>query len=565
MSLASRALGRLARLGPAEDPDVAVDRDLPMLAEPGVTLLADRWYPEDKDPTTVPVVLLRSPYGRRQLGLPARVIAERGYQVVVQSCRGTFGSGGRWEPLVHEAADGAATLRWLAEQPWWSGRLATWGPSYLGLTQWAVAADPPPALLAMNLSMTAANFRDAVVYPGGTFNLETGAAWLHIMAYQERGWRAVIVAARDARRGALQPAFTTLPLSRADTAMLRHHVPFYQEWLEHERLGDPYWEPVDFGVELSRVPPSSLLGGWYDIFLPAQIDDYLALRAAGREVELVIGPWAHTSTAGGLTSLRVALAWMDVHLRGRAERRERWPVRLWVQGRRRWVGLPAWPPPAVVQRWHLHAGGRLDRAAPGPGEPTRYRYDPADPTPAIGGPSLHEANAGRRDQRAREARADVVTWTTDPLPAATTIAGPLSAEVWLRSSLEHTDLSVRLCDVDRRGVSRNLSDGILRIEPDPAGAGSRGVRAAAPPAWGTATREPDGSLRVRIRMWPTAVRLPRGGQLRLQVAGGAHPLFARNLGSGERLGPGYTLAAADHEILHDPAHPSGLDLPVSSI
>ena len=112
-----------------------VERDLPARMADGVVLLADRWAPSTASSSPPPVVLLRSPYGRRQVGLVGRLFAERGYQVVIQSCRGTFGSGGAWEPFRHEQTDGQATLAWLAEQPWFGGSVYTFGPSYLGLVQ----------------------------------------------------------------------------------------------------------------------------------------------------------------------------------------------------------------------------------------------------------------------------------------------------------------------------------------------------------------------------------------------------------------------------------------------
>ena len=73
-------------------------------------------------------------------------------------------------------------------------------------------------------------------------------------------------------------------------------VAFYQDWLAHHP-DDPWWDVIDFTRELSRVPPVTMLAGWYDMFLPAQLDDFVALRAAGREVRLTIGPWTHTSPA----------------------------------------------------------------------------------------------------------------------------------------------------------------------------------------------------------------------------------------------------------------------------
>jgi putative CocE/NonD family hydrolase len=556
----SAVAARLAGLEPAQTQAVGVERDLAMTADDGVVLLADRWYPKDGSvPARLPIVLMRSPYGRRQMGAIARLFAERGYQVVVQSCRGTFGSGGELVPFRNERADGRRTLAWLAEQPWWSGTVATFGPSYLGLTQWSIAEDPPPTLRAMALDVTASQFRNSVVYPGGSFALQTGATWLYLLEHQERGLLRVL-AAQARARARTAGAYTTLPLARAEAAALGRRVDYYQDWLEHERPGDPWWEPVDFARSVATCPPATLLGGWYDIFLPAQVDDYVALVGAGRRARLTIGPWTHASPGAAAAGIRDALEWFDGTLKGRRERLRELPVHLWVLGADRWVDLAGWPPPATTVRWHLHAGGRLAPVPAGPAPATRYRWDPADPTPSVGGPSLDASAAGPRDQAARERRPDVASFTSDVLARDLTVVGPLHAELWLRSSNWHTDLFVRLCDVDRSGVSRNLSDGILRMWPE-----GRSLRHGGTEVQGQVELHPDGVARVRIRMWPTAATLRSGHRVRLQVSGGAHPLFARNPGSGERLGEAATLVPAEHEVFHDPDHPSVVELPESPV
>ncbi len=114
--------GALAKLPPAHTFDVSVERDLVAKMPDGAELLADRWYPTNVGAGLPPTVLLRSPYGRRQLGMFGRLFAERGYQVVIQSCRGTFGSGGDWEPFRNEERDGKATHDWVASQPWFDGQ-----------------------------------------------------------------------------------------------------------------------------------------------------------------------------------------------------------------------------------------------------------------------------------------------------------------------------------------------------------------------------------------------------------------------------------------------------------
>jgi uncharacterized protein len=114
----------------------------------------------------------------------------------------------------------------------------------------------------------------------------------------------------------------------------------------------------------------------------------------------------------------------------------------------------------------------------------------------------------------------------------------------MSSSSEHTDFVVRLCDVSPKGKSTNLSDGIVRLTP------------------GAVKKKKDGTFELAISMWPTGNCFKVGHRVRLQVSSGAHPLFARNLGSGERLGEGTTLRAADQEIWHDETHQSFITLPV---
>jgi uncharacterized protein len=544
MTLTSRVAGVLAKLPAPTTRQVAVERDLRATMADGALLLADRWYP---GPTTVgppATVLLRSPYGRRQLGVVGRLFAERAYQVVIQSCRGTFGSEGRWVPMRNEQADGRSTLKWIAAQPWFDGRLVTFGPSYLGLTQWAVAEDAPEYLRAMALSVTASNFRPAVVYPGGSFALETSLAWLWQLAHQELGLVSVVRSNLSGPRR-VRAASGILPLRDGDVPLVGRPVDFYQDWLAHDTPGDSWWDPIDFGRRLAGVPPATLVGGWYDLFLPDQIADFQALRAAGRSVRLTIGPWTHASAGGLGMALRDGLDFFDEQLDGARARARRATVRLFVMGSDRWEDHAEWPPPADRQNWYLGAAGLLSTdAPPDDAPPDRYRYDPADPTPGCGGPSLLAKSAGPKDQRPRESRGDVVIFTSAALSRPLTVVGPLSVALHVRSSLDEVDFFVRLCGDSPKGRSVNLSDGIVRLTAS------------------DLARTDDDTFVVTIGLWPTANTFGAGHRIRLQVSSGAHPLFSRNTGSGEPLAGTGLLRAAEVEIWHDARHPSCLVLPV---
>ena len=121
-------------------------------------LRATLWLPKGQ-PGPFPTLLMRSPYGAQDgtSEWGQMFLAERGYAVLFQDTRGRFGSDGDFVPVEHEKADGAATVRWIREQPWCDGRVGVIGPSYLGLTAWAcVGACAPGELQAAIPTITQA-------------------------------------------------------------------------------------------------------------------------------------------------------------------------------------------------------------------------------------------------------------------------------------------------------------------------------------------------------------------------------------------------------------------------
>jgi putative CocE/NonD family hydrolase len=540
VTLFSRLVARMVGLPPAKTHAVMVERDLKVAMPDGVVLLADHYAPRgSKRP---PTILVRCPYGRRGFFglLYGRMFAERGFQVLIQSTRGTFGSSGEFNPYRDEHDDGLATVAWLKQQPWFSGVLATNGPSYLGLTQWAIARDADSDLQAMAIQVSASNFHHRT-YAGGSFGLDNALSWTHMMAFQEKRGLSNPLGARSK----LQPFFAHLPLRDLDQLATGQHVPFFQEWLEHSNADDAYWQQQTFDKTISEITtPINLVGGWYDIFLPWQVNDYRTLRAAGKHPFLTIGPWAHTSSGLMSTGTSEALAWFQAHLLDDRSRLRQLPVRVFVTGANKWRDLPDWPPPDVRPRsFYLQAASGLAPDLPDASSPDHYRYDPADPTPAVAGPVLM-GKALPTDNRTLEARADVLVYTSTSLEQDLEVMGPVQAYLFVRSSLEHTDFFVRLCDVDPRGKSLNVCDALLRVQPDQPAPSN------------------DGIFSLVIDLWPTAHRFQRGHRLRVQVSSGAHPRYVRNTGSGEPLASATKLLVAEQSIYHDPDHPSAIILPV---
>jgi hypothetical protein len=225
---------------------------------------------------------------------------------------------------------------------------------------------------------------------------------------------------------------------------------------------------------------------------------------------------------------------------------------VYIDGAGEWRDLADWPPPEMDrQPWYLAAGGSLVPQPPVQPGTSSFRYDPADPTPSVGG-QLLTGKAGPADNRALEARPDVLVFTSAPLTAALDVVGPVSARVRVRASGGHFDVFARLCDVDPRGRSRNVCDGIIRHRP----ADSQETGPTQEPG---DTQDPEA---VTVPMSSTAHRFAAGHRLRLQVSGGAHPRFARNTGSGEPAATATRLVAVDLHILHEVADPGTLSLPV---
>ena len=166
------AAARIFRMPPGHH-DYTLTSAVRVPMRDGVELLTDVYAPVAKSLGTV---LIRTPYGRTGLValLTARYYATHGYHVVNQSCRGTFGSGGDFEPFSPEIDDGADTVAWLRRQAWFGGRFALCGASYLGYTAWALMMEPPPELVAAVIAITAHD-NHWVAHGAGAFSLEQTA------------------------------------------------------------------------------------------------------------------------------------------------------------------------------------------------------------------------------------------------------------------------------------------------------------------------------------------------------------------------------------------------------
>jgi putative CocE/NonD family hydrolase len=515
-----RMMRRRSREGPPARYDVTWEPAIPVPAADGSPLLTDHYAPVTDEPCDT--VLVRSPYGR---GFPwnylfGALFAEQGFHVVVQSTRGTGGSGGEFHTWRHEPADGQAAVAWLRGQEWFNGSFHTVGGSYLGYVQWALALDPPPEWRSASIQICVHDFRD--FWRTGAFALEMGLVGglaLYTQAQGPLGYAWGIL--RFARRH--RYVERAVPLLDVYSRAVGGRRPEFEGWLTHPDRDDPFWTGADTGpgADLLTVP-TSLSTGWFDLALDQTLEQYSRMRRAGHDPALLIGRWTHTSAYDR--------GWSELFGQAMGRMRGAEPaarVRVHVGGADEWRELPEWPPAAATPRT-FHLGPGTLGAEPGTGA-TTFHYDPADPTPSIGGP-LQSNTKGPRDNATLEKRADVRTFTTEPLTAPIEVLGPVRAEFAASSTAASADLFARLCDVDPGGRSVNVCDGLARIR--------------------------DG--RTIVAMSSTAHRFRAGHRIRLQVSGGAHPRFARNYGTGEPLATATRMVATDTTVRHT----SALILPV---
>jgi putative CocE/NonD family hydrolase len=532
---ADSVASRILRLPPATN-RYKVIRTVRIPMRDGIELIADRFVPAT--PTDAPTVLIRSPYGR---GYPwaqfyAGPLAAHGLHVIVQSVRGTSGSGGEFKTAVHEAEDGLDTVNWIRRQPWFTGRLATLGPSYLGLAQWALLQDPPPELAAAVI--IAAPHDLSYAWATGSFALDDN---LRYGDPSRPAGNPLLIRLRYLVKGSqgVDEAFSMLPITAAAQAVLGPSAPHVQALMAHPDRSDSYWDPQRFNDALDRTQaPVLLISGWQDLFLDQTLEQYHRLHARGIDVALTIGPWVHDRMLrkGASTFIAEGVDWLTSHLLESATLQRRSAVRIFVNGHG-WIELPDWPPTMPERMLYLQADGKLGKTSPHAAAPSSFVFDPADPTPTIGGPLL--VGGGYVDDTALADRPDVLTFFSDPLAQDVYVVGRPTVELAHSADNEHVDVFVRVSEVSADARCTNVSEGYRRL----------------------LLENPSTPARLAFELDAVAHRFAAGSRIRVVVAGGCHPRFARNSGTGEPMTTAHRLVPVTHYVHHGESGTSRLVLP----
>ena len=310
---------------------------------------------------------------------------------------------------------------------------------------------------------------------------------------QETRWIGIWIAFRNRSSGRILCRSNNYPIFK--TEGVANPAPYFQDWLAHPNYDD-YWKQWSIEADYSRIQvPALHTGAWYDIFLQGTLRNFKGFKSgAGTEFarnqqRLIVEIGGHAGSGQKIGDVDfganapydatgVMLRWYDFlfkNINNGMEKEK--PVRVFTMGTNEWRDFDAWPPPdAQTQKMFLHSAGKangsdgagsLSIAAPGANEsPDSYVYDPANPVQTRGGPLCCAQDLllpGPKDQTSVEQRHDVLIYSTEPLAQNIDVTGPVTLELYVKSSAVDTDFTAKLVDVHPDGYAQNLAEGILRM------------------------------------------------------------------------------------------------------
>jgi len=480
-------------------------------------------------------ILFRTPYDKDALAILGFLFSVFGWPTVIQDMRGRYASEGNDTVYQNSHTDGPDTLAWIANQSWSNGKVATVGPSALGINQYFMAGANPPNLACQFIMVATPNLHKHAIFQGGQFRKGLVEGWLS---------------------------------GQGSTYIL-------EEILENENYTLDFWTNVSLDDNWQDVNvPAIHLGGWYDIFLQGIIDGYdgyqhLGGTGAQGKSKLIIGPWTHDGyieqTQGelsypinslGFWSLKMFRDMIRQYTMDQSNAFDSWPtVSYYVMGDvddpfapgNEWRYAEDWPIHDVETQWYFHNDGELSTSPAGQSEPMSYLYDPINPVPTIGGQNLN-LDRGPFDQTSVEERDDVLVFTSPILEESYEATGPIKARLFVSSNCPDTDFTVKLTDVYPGGRSMLITDGILRMR------NRNGVD-----HW--ELMEPGEMYEVEVDLWSTSYIWNTGHRIRVAVSSSNYPRFLNNPNTADGIYKNSTYNIAENTVYIGPDTPSCIILP----
>ena len=582
---------------------VEVKRSVMVPMRDGVRLSTDLYFPKGAG-EKLPIILIRTPYSKKGIrdrsGAGPYFFAGQGYVVAVQDVRGKFESEGKFMVVANEGRDGYDTVSWLARRPFSTGKIGTFGCSYLGESQMYLARLEHPNHVAMIPHAAGdAYWKRAWLRYGGALELAPAFGW-----FRDSGSKVSLQpppGAPDnfyARMGKyFNPApvmpqvdyekiWATLPT--VDLQKIAGSLPSdWEDLVSRPNPHDPWYDQFGFVRESdSFTTPALHINSWYDYGVGRTLKMFNIMRGnskgspQGDNQFVIVSPTTHCGSDRtpqptvvgtrnlGDTSLDywgLYVRWFDYWLKGieNGVTQTTPKVQIYVMGRNEWRSESEWPPSrARLRNFYLrsdgHANSRfgtgyLSPERPSSEEPDRFTYDPATPVPSLGGPlcctGAPNAPAGAFDQSEREIRQDVLVYSSPVLKSGVEVTGPVEVVLYVSSSARDTDFTAKLLDVYPDGTAYNVQEGILR---------ARYRKGYEREVW----MEPDGIYEVRVSLDVTSNYFGPGHQVRLEVSSSNFPRFDRNLNTGGRNYDETEWVVAKNTVHHSTEYPSHIVLPV---
>ncbi|HJT72030.1 MAG TPA: CocE/NonD family hydrolase [Terriglobales bacterium] len=579
---------------------VRVEKSVMVPMRDGIRLSTDLYFPEGVG-VKLPVILIRTPYNKQVRWLQPAInfFAGQGYVVAVQDVRGKFESQGDYVISAADPQDGYDTDDWLSAQSWSSGKIGTYGCSYLGDVQVMQARLRNPKLAAMipQAAGSSITYRYFGLWNGGALELAAGLGW-----FRDFGSKVYIHFPDSTSHEAFlaskkyfdiapklppinyQEAWRALPLIGAVRRL--GGPPTDWEAVVSHAPGDPWWDQFGYVKPDDHFDtPSLQVNSWYDFGIGETLYQFNLFRTnavdtRGRDNQfIVISPTPHCAsesatehTVVGSRDLgdaqfdywQLYLHWFDYWLKGISNGVTSMPkLQIYVMGRGQWRSENEWPLARTkFTNYYLHSDGHansrfgtgtLTTNAPSDEVSDQYFYDPGTPVPSVGGPvcctGTTEAPAGSFDQSGVEIRNDVLVYTTPVLSKGIEVTGPIKAVLYVSSSAKDTDFTGKLVDVYPDGTAYNVQEGILR---------ARYREGFEKTVW----IKPNTVYPVIICLEATSNYFPPGHRIRLEVSSSNFPRFDRNLNTGGKNYDESTWEVAHNFIHHSKRYPSRIVLPV---
>lgn len=563
-----------------------------------------------------PVLLTRTPYSKgRDATAFSKAMNAAGYAVVIQDVRGRYESEGRWIPIKDDPNDGFDTAKWIGEQAWCDGNIGTFGSSYGGATQHAMAIANSPNIKAMIPRNAMTNFGRYGVRHNGAFELRwfNWVATLGNAAGTPLDMLAAKRAAADPQAAQalvdfgnqVQHYVRALPL-RPGTTPLKF-APDYESWLieamshgDHDKFWQDHGSSVIDHLKEYKDVPAYHTTGWYDSWGTSVANlNFVELTKTKKSLQrLIVGPWIHSAESldhAGMAQFTpdASLDLNAFHIRWY----DRWlknidngvdkepPVRIYVMGGGdahktpegrifvggQWRNENEWPLARTKYTpFYLNAKNELTQTKPSGNPPISYQADPANPVPTLGGNVSSQGTLmfqGAADQRCRtgfwlckddkplSSRNDIVVFQTPVLDKDIEVTGRLVVKLWASSDGPDTDFTAKLIDV--YPPSKDFPGGVdLNIGDSIIRARYRETLTK------PALLKPNQPAEYTIEMYPTSLVFKKGHRIRLDISSSNFPRFDINPNTGEPLNGNRSTRIATNTIYIDPQHPSHILLPV---